>query len=175
VAIFECALNYRGLNNLTIKNGHPPRALKNFLIGFQGAKVFSRLYLPAGYNQIRIREQDIPKRAFATRYGHFEYRVMPFGMCNAPATFLTLMRSLFKGVEDCFVITYLDDILVFSKTEEEHINHLRSVFTILKEPKLVAKPSKCQFFETSISFLRYTISEQGISVDSQKTNAISSI
>nr|GFA66145.1 reverse transcriptase [Tanacetum cinerariifolium] len=111
----------------------------------QGAKFFSKIYLKSGYHQLRVKEQDIPKTAFRTRCGHYEFLVMPFGLTNAPTVFIDLMNRIFHEYLDKFVIVFIDDILVYSKTKEEHEEHLRIVLGTLRQKKLYAKFSKCEF------------------------------
>ena len=127
----------RALNKITIKNKCPLPRIDEILDRVRGAKYFSKIDLMSGYHQIRIAEGDVPKTAFRTRYGHFEFLVLPFGLTNAPATFQTLMNDVFREVLDDFVVVYIDDILIFSATPKEHLEHLRKVLTILKDNKLV--------------------------------------
>ena len=138
-------IDYRGLNNLTIKNKYPLPLIDELFDQLQGAVVFSKLDLRQGYYQLRIRKEDIPKTAFNSRYGHFEFTVMPFGLTNAPAVFMNLMHRVFKPYLDQFVVVFIDDILVYSKTHEDHERHLRLVLQTLKEYQLYAKFSKCEF------------------------------
>ena len=138
-------VDYRALNKITIKNRYPLPRIDELLDRVQGSKVFSKIDLRSGYHQIRIAEKDIPKTAFRTRYGHFEFTVMPFGLTNAPATFMQLMNDIFHPLLDRCVVVYLDDILVFSKTPEEHEQHLRQVLQILRQHKLYGKLSKCSY------------------------------
>jgi len=133
-----------------------------------GAKVFSKIDLRSGYHQIKIRLEDIPKTAFSTRYGLYEYLVMSFGLMNAPAHFMYLMNSVFMPELDKFVVVFIDDILIYSKNEEEHAEHLRIVLQRLREHKLYAKFTKCEFWLKKVQFLGHVISEDGISVDPSK-------
>jgi hypothetical protein len=137
-----------------------------------GAKYFTKIDLYSGYHQIRIKEEDIPKTAFRTRYGHYEFLVLPFGLTNAPATFMTLMNNVFREYLDKYVVVYLDDILIYSKTKEEHVQHLRNVLSKLREHKLYAKMVKCEIMKNVVEYLGHFISAQGVSVDQRKIEAI---
>ncbi|KAI5339223.1 hypothetical protein L3X38_018495 [Prunus dulcis] len=138
----------------------------------KGAKYFSKIDLRSGYHQLRIREKDIPKTAFRTRYGHYEFLVMPFGLTNAPAAFMDLMNRVFRPYLDHFVIVFIDDILVYSQTLEGHKKHLRLVLRTLRRKQLYAKFSKCQFWLDRVIFLGHVISAEGIYVDPQKVEAV---
>jgi hypothetical protein len=133
-----------------------------------GAKVFSKIDLRLGYHQIKIRANDIPKTAFSTKYGLYEYLVMSFGLTNAPAYFMYLMNSVFMPELDNFVVVFIDDILVYSKNEAEHVEHLHIVLQRLRDHRLYAKLSKCDFWLKEIKFLGHTISQDGVSVDPEK-------
>ena len=159
-------VDYRGLNEVTIKNKYPLPMINDLFDRLQGAKVFSKIDLRSGYHQLKIREQDIPKTAFTTRYGLYEYTVMSFGLTNAPAYFMNMMNKVFMEFLDKFVIVFIDDILVYSKNEEEHKEHLHLVLGKLREHQLYAKFSKCEFWLKEVGFLGYVISEEGIAVES---------
>ncbi|KAL0412554.1 UNVERIFIED_CONTAM: Retrovirus-related Pol polyprotein from transposon.6 [Sesamum radiatum] len=137
-----------------------------------GSRVYSKLDLRQGYYQLKIREADIPKTAFNTRYGHYEFVVMPFGLTNAPAAFMDMMHRIFQPYLDQFVLVFIDDILVYSKSEEDHENHLRTVLQVLRENKLFAKFSKCEFWIREVTFLGHVISSDGLAVDPSKVEAI---
>ncbi|XP_049351862.1 uncharacterized protein LOC125816315 [Solanum verrucosum] len=137
-----------------------------------GAKCFSKIDLRSGYHQVRVRDQDIPKTAFRTWYGHFEFLVMSFGLTNAPAAFMDLMNRVFKPFLDVFVIVFIDDIMVYSRSEEDHANHLRQVLQILRDRKLYAKFSKCEFWLRSVAFLGHIVSDEVVRVDTQKIEAV---
>jgi hypothetical protein len=137
-----------------------------------GAKVFSKIDLRFGYHQIKIRTSDIPKTAFSTRYGLYEFLVMSFGLTNAPAYFMYLMNSIFMPELDKFVVVFIDDNLVYSKNEEEHVGHLHVVLQHLREHRLYAKLSKCDFWLKEIKFLGHTISQAGITIDPDKVQEV---
>ena len=138
-------IDYRQLNKATIKNKYPLPRIDELFDQLQGAKVFSKIDLRSGYYQLRIKPDDISKAAFRTRYGHFEYLVMPFRLTNAPATFMDLINRVFRPYLDQFVIVFIDDILVYSSNESEHEEHLRTVLETLRKYQLYAKFSKCEF------------------------------
>ena len=165
-------VDYRALNKITIKNKYPLPRIDELLDRLVGSKYFSKIDLRSGYHQVRVNPIDIPKTAFNCRYGSFEFLVLPFGLCNAPSTFMTLMNNIFQPYLDEFVIVYLDDIMIFSKTLHEHKQHVRKVLQLLREHKLYAKKEKCELFVTSVSFLGHRISSEGISMESSKVQAI---
>ena len=165
-------VDYRGVNAKTIRNKYPLPRINDLFDQLAGAKVFSKLDLRSGYHQIKIRKEDIPKTAFTTRYGLYEYTVMSFGLTNAPATFSRLMNSVFMEYLDKFVVVYLDDILVYSKSMEEHGEHLRLILSKLREHRLYAKFSKCEFWLPEVSYLGHVISEKGIAVNPDNVKAI---
>ncbi|GJS31499.1 putative reverse transcriptase domain-containing protein [Tanacetum coccineum] len=137
-----------------------------------GACCFSKIDLRSGYHQLRVREEDIPKTAFRTRYGHFEFTVMPFGLTNAPAIFMDLMNRVCKPYLDKFVIVFIDDILIYSKSEEEHEAHLKTILDLLKKEKLYAKFSKCEFWLQEVQFLGHVVNRDGIHVDPSKVESV---
>jgi hypothetical protein len=165
-------VDYRPLNEVTIKNKYPLPRIDILFDQLTGARVFSKIDLRSGYHQIRIRPEDIPKTTFATQYGLFEYLVMSFGLTNAPAHFTYLMNSVFMPELDKFVVVFIDDILIYSKNEEEHARHLRIVLTRLREHQLYAKFSKCAFWLEEIQFLGHVLSTKGIAVDPSKVKDI---
>eukprot|EP00253_Pinus_taeda_P013617 PITA_13617 len=169
---FRMCIDYRQLNKLTIKNKYPLPRIDELFDQVKGATVFSKIDLRSGYHQIRIKEEDIAKTAFRTRYGHYEFVVLPFGLTNAPATFMCLMNNIFHQYLDRFVLIFIDDILVYSRTVEEHQEHLRKVLQTLREHQLYAKFSKCDFFKEEIQYLGHVISKEGIAVDPEKIKAI---
>ncbi|GJR42077.1 putative nucleotidyltransferase, ribonuclease H [Tanacetum coccineum] len=165
-------IDYRELNKITIRNRYPLPRIDDLFDQLQGAKHFSKIDLRSGYHQLRVKEQDISKTAFRTRYGHYEFLVMPFGLTNAPAVFMDLMNRIFHEFLDKFVIVFIDDILVFSKSKEEHEDHLRTVLQILRQEKLYAKFSKCEFWLSRVAFLGHIVSSEGITMDPAKVEAI---
>lgn len=165
-------IDYRELNRVTIKNRYPMPRIDDLLDQLKGACVFSQLDLQSGYHQMRVEEPSIPLTAFRTRYGLYEFPVMPFGLTNAPAFFMDLMNRLFQPFLDQFVIIFIDDILVYSRSIEEHRHHLRKVLEVLREQKLYAKFSKCHFWKKEVRFLGHVVSEDGISVDPDKVVAV---
>ena len=158
-------IDYRELNKVTIRNQYPLPRIDDLFDQLQGAKVFSKIDLRSGYHQLRVHNQDVPKTAFRTRYGHFEFLVMPFGLTNAPAAFMDLMNRIFRTYLDQFVIVFIDDILIYSGSREEHAEHLRIILQTLREHRLYAKLSKCQFWLDSVAFLGHIVSVEGVSVD----------
>ncbi|GKA18283.1 putative reverse transcriptase domain-containing protein [Tanacetum coccineum] len=143
---FRMCIDYRELNKLTVKNRYPLPRIDDLFDQLQGSSIYSKIDLRSGYHQLRVREQDIPKTAFRTRYGHYEFQVMPFGLTNAPAVFMDLMNRVCKPYLDKFVIVFIDDILIYSKDEKEHEEHLKAILELLKKEKLYAKFSKCEFW-----------------------------
>ncbi len=166
-------VDYRALNKLTVKNRYALPRVEELFDRLAGAKVFSKIDLESGYWQVRIAEGDVPKTAFRTRYGHYEFKVMPFGLTNAPAAFQGAMNDLFRRYLDDFVVVFLDDILIYSKDPEKHLEHLRIVLEVLAKHQFYAKLSKCSFGQTSIEFLGHIVDTQGIRVDPKKTEAVS--
>eukprot|EP00253_Pinus_taeda_P011891 PITA_11891 len=155
-------IDYRQLNKLTIKNKYPLPRIDELFDQVKGATVFSKIDLRSGYHQIRIKDEDIAKTAFRTRYGHYEFVVLPFGLTNAPATFMCLMNGIFHPYLDRFVLIFIDDILIYSRTIEEHHEHLRMVLQTLREHQLYAKFSKCDFFKEEIQYLGHVITKDGL-------------
>ncbi|KAL4017964.1 hypothetical protein IC575_021549 [Cucumis melo] len=165
-------IDYRELNKVTVKNRYPLPRIDDLFDQLQGATVFSKIDLRSGYHQLRIRDGDIPKTAFRSRYGHYEFVVMSFGLTNGPAVFMDLMNRVFKDFLDSFVIVFIDDILIYSKTEAEHEEHLHQVLETLRANKLYAKFSKCEFWLRKVTFLGHVVSSEGVSVDPAKIEAV---
>ncbi|GJR75498.1 putative reverse transcriptase domain-containing protein [Tanacetum coccineum] len=167
-------IDYCELNKLTVKNRYPLPRIDDLFDQLQGSSVYSKIDMRSGYHQLRIKEEDILITAFRTRYGHFEFQVMPFGLTNAPAVFMDLMNRVCKPYLDKFVIVFIDDILVYSKDEEEHGKHLKIILELLKKERLYAKFSKCDFWLDSVQFLGHVIDHSGVHVDPAKIEAIKS-
>ncbi|MCF8704065.1 hypothetical protein L3055_11050, partial [Corynebacterium sp. MC-02] len=165
-------IDYRALNKVTVKNKYPIPLIADLFDRLGQAKYFTKMDLRKGYYQVRIAEGDEAKTTCITRYGSFEWLVMPFGLTNAPATFCTLMNEIFHQYLDDFVVVYLDDIVVYSRTLEEHALHLRKVFRILRENQLFVKREKCEFARTTVHFLGHTISQGQLRMDETKVRAI---
>ncbi|GJY43347.1 putative reverse transcriptase domain-containing protein [Tanacetum coccineum] len=171
---FRMCIDYRELNKLTIKNRYPLPRIDDLFDQLQGARYFSKIDLRSGYHQLRVHDDDISKTAFRTRYGHFEFTVMPFGLTNAPAVFMDLMNRVCKPYLDKFVIVFIDDILIYSKTKEDHENHLRLMLDLLRKEKLYVKFSKCEFWLQEVHFLGHMVNHDGIHVDPSKIEAVKS-
>nr|KYP46054.1 Retrovirus-related Pol polyprotein from transposon 297 family [Cajanus cajan] len=165
-------VDYRQLNKLTIKNKYPLPRIDDLMDQLRGASVFSKINLRLGYHQIRVKEGDIPKTAFRTRYGHYEYVVMSFGVTNAPAVFMDYMNRIFWPFLDKFVVVFIDDILIYSRTREETAEPLRVVLEILKAKQLYTKLSKCEFWLDEVKFLGHVILVEGIAIDPAKVESV---
>ncbi|KAL0540220.1 hypothetical protein IC582_024453 [Cucumis melo] len=165
-------IDYRELNKVTVKNRYPLPRIDDLFDQLQGATVFSKIDLRSGYHQLRIKDGDAPKTAFRSKYGHYEFIVMSFGLTNAPTVFMDLMNRVFREFLDTFVIVFIDDILIYSKTEAEHEEHLRIVLQTLRDKKLYTKFSKCEFWLKQVSFLGHVVSKAGVSVDPAKIEAV---
>ncbi|KAI3805399.1 hypothetical protein L1987_27748 [Smallanthus sonchifolius] len=166
-------IDYRELNKRTVKNKYPLPRIDDLFDQLQGASWFSKIDLRSGYHQLKVREEDILKTAFRTRYGHFEFRVMSFGLTNAPAAFMNLMNRVCRPMLDRSVIVFIDDILIYSKNEGDHACHLKEVLEALKKEKLYAKFSKCAFWLREVQFLGHVIGPNGIMVDPAKIVTVS--
>jgi hypothetical protein len=166
-------IDYRSLNEVTIKNKYPLPRIDDLFDQLQGAKYLSKIDLRSRYHQLRIKEADIQKTTFVTRYGQYEFTVMPFGLTNAPAFFMNLMNKVFMEELDKFVIVFIGDILIYSKSREDHEHHLRIVLGRLRAHQLYAKLSKCEFWLEKIAFLGHILTAEGIEVDPSKVEAVS--
>ena len=167
-------IDYRQLNRVTVKNRYPLPRIDDFFDQLRGARVYSKIDIRTGYHQLRVRETDIPKTAFRTRYRHFEFTVMPFGLTNAPVAFIDLMHMVFQPYLDKFVVVFVDDILIYSHSEWEHEYHLRIVLQLLRDHQLYAKFSKCEFWLIEVRFLGHVVSASGVSVDLEKVEVVMS-
>nr|GFA39791.1 putative reverse transcriptase domain-containing protein [Tanacetum cinerariifolium] len=165
-------IDYQELNKLTVKNRYPLSRIDDLFDQLQGSSIYSKIDLRSGYHQLRDREEDIPKTAFRTRYHHYEFQVMSFGLTNAPTIFMDLMNRVCKPYLDKFVIVFIDDILIYSKNEQEHGEHLKLILELLKREKLYAKFSKCEFWIPKVQFLGHVTDSRGIHVDLAKIESI---
>jgi hypothetical protein len=167
-------VDYRKLNALIVKNKFPIPIIEDLLDELHGASIFTKLDLRSGYHQIRMHEPDIPKTAFRTYSGHYEYVVMPFGLSNAPGTFQSFMNELFAPHLRKFILVFFDDILIYSQNLEYHANHLAIALKILHDNHMSVKLSKCIFASTKVEYLGHIITGSGVSTDPAKITAISS-
>jgi hypothetical protein len=165
-------VDYRSLNDVTVKNKYLLHRIEDLFDQMRGARVFSKIGLRSGYHQMRIRPSDIPKTAFSTRYGLYEFTVMSFGLTNAPAYFMNLMNKVFMEYLDRFVVVFIEDILIYSKSDSDNEEHLRLVLQKLRDNQLYAKYSKCEFWIGEVPFLGHIISNGRISVDPAKVKEI---
>nr|GEZ52010.1 putative reverse transcriptase domain-containing protein [Tanacetum cinerariifolium] len=169
---FRVCIDYRELNKLMVKNRYPLPRIDDLFDQLQGSSVYSKIDLRSGYHQLKVREEDIPKTAFRTRYRHYEFQVMPFGLTNAPAVFMDLVNQVCKPYLDKFMIVFINDILIYSKDEKEHEEHLKAILELLKKKELYAKFSKCEFWIPKVQFLGYVIDSQGIHIDPTKIESV---
>ena len=165
-------VDYRALNQQTVKNRYALPRIDDLIDQLSGARFFTSLDLAQGYHQIRVTKEDVPKTAFRTPLGHFQYLVLPFGLTNAPATFQSVMNEIFREHIGRFVLVYLDDILVYSRTSQQHVEHVRCVLEILRKNRFYAKLKKCQFMTNQLLYLGHIIGEQGIRPDPAKLAAL---
>lgn len=168
----QLCVDYHQLNKVIIKNKYPLLRIDILLDKFKGSCVLSKIDLRSGYHQIRVKSFDIPKTTFRTRYGHYEFLVMPFGVTNALVVFMDYMNRIFQPYLDQFVMILIDDILIYSRTLQEHDEHLRIVLSVLQAKQLFAKLSKCEFSMTEVKFLGHVISHGGGAVDPSKVEAV---
>ena len=162
-------IDYRELKKITIK--YPLPRIDDLFDQLQGSCIFSKIDLRLGYHQLKIKSEDVFKTAFRIRYGYFEFLIMPFGFTNAPIVFMDLMNRVFQSYLDQFVVVFIDDILIYSRSSEEHKNHLRIILQILREEQLYAKLKKCEFWLEQVRFLGHIICKEGITVDPVKIEA----
>ncbi|TYK24117.1 reverse transcriptase [Cucumis melo var. makuwa] len=167
-------IDYRKLNKVTVKNKYPLSRIDDLFDQLQRATVFSKIDLRSGYHQLRIKDSNVPKTVFHSRYGHYEFIVMSFGLMNAPTMFMDLINRVFREFLDTFVTVFIDDILIYSKTEAKHEEHLRMVLETLRANKLYAKFLKCEFWLKQVSFLGHVVSKAGVPVDPAKIEAVTS-
>ncbi|GKD46012.1 putative reverse transcriptase domain-containing protein, partial [Tanacetum coccineum] len=169
---FWMCIDYRELNKLTMKNRYPLSRIDDLIDQLQGSRVYSMIDSRSGYHQLRVREEYIPKTSFRIRYSHYEFQVMPFGLTNAPAVFMDLMNRVCKPYLDKFVIIFIDDILIYSKSKEDHAEHLKLILELLKKEELYAKFSKCKFWLSKVQFSIHVIDSEGIHMDPAKIESI---
>ena len=165
-------VDYRKLNKMMVKNKYLLPKIDDLFDQLKGASVFSKIDLRSRYHQLRIKDVDVHKTTFRTRYGHYEFLVMPFGLTYAQTTFMDLMNCVFRPYVDRFVMVFIDDILVYSKDREDHDTHLLVVLEILRNEQLYEKLSKCEFWLREVSFLGHIVSEEGIQVNPKKIEII---
>ena len=165
-------VDYRGLNRVSVKNRYPLPLISEILDRLSGAKYFSKVDVKDAYYRIRLREGDEWKTAFRTRYSHFEYIVMPFGLSNTPATFQSYIHTALAGLVDVICVAYLDNILVFTKDRESHSTALRQIFERLQKAELYVKPSKCTFYQKEVEFLGFIVDGSGVKMDQSRIRVI---
>jgi len=169
---FHLCVDYRDLDRVTVKNKYPLPRIDDLFDQLAGATIFSKIDLRSGYHQLKIKREDVLKTAFRTRYGHYEFLALPFGLTNVPAYLMDLMNRVFHAFLDKFVVVFIDDILVYSKSKEDHMEHLRIILKTLAKHKLYAKLKKCEFWIEKVHFLGHVISAERISVDSAKVATV---
>ena len=160
------------MNKLTINNKYLLPRIDDLFDQLKGASIFSKIDLRSGYHQLRIKDPDVHKTAFRTRYGDYKFLVMPFGLTNALVAFMDLMNRVFRPYVDHFVVVFIDNILVYSKDQESHDTHLQVVLETLRKEQLYAKLSKCEFWMNELSFLGRIVSKEGIRVDPKKIEVV---
>jgi hypothetical protein len=168
----KLCIDYMQLNKMTIKNRYPLPRIDDLFDQLKGAAIFSKIDLRSRYHQVRIKDEYIHKTVLRTRYGHYEFVVVQFGITNAPTTFMCLMNNVLSRFLDIFVLVFIDDILIYSKNREEHEEHLKIVLQVLREHQLYAKFIKCDFFHKQVHYLGHVISEEGVAIDPHKIKSI---
>ncbi|GJV24139.1 putative reverse transcriptase domain-containing protein [Tanacetum coccineum] len=169
---FRMCINYRELNKLIVKNCYPLPRIDDLFDQLQGSSVYTKIDLRSGYHQLRVRGEDIPKMIFRTGYGHYEFQVMPFRLTNAPVVFMVLMTRVYKPYLDKFVLVFIDEFLIYSRSKKGHEEHLKLILELLKNEELYAKFSTCEFWIPRVKFLGHVIDSQGIHVDLTKIKSI---
>ena len=169
---WRMCIDYRALNKIIVKNKYPLPKVEELMDRLHGAHYFTKIDLYSGYHQIRVRESDIQKTAFVTRYGAFEYLVMPFGLCNAPAMFQKVMNTILRDGLDRFVLVFLDDILIYSRTKEESEKHIRAVLDRLRSEKFFGRIRKCDFYQTEVEYLGFDVGTYGVKPSLSKVKAV---
>ena len=170
---WRMCIDFRALNKLTIRNSWPLPRIDDLVEGLAKAKVFSSLDLAQGYHQIRISKEDVPKTAFKTPWGLYEYKVLPFGLCNAPATFQRKMQEILAAeTDEGFCVAYLDDILVYSDSPEQHVEHLSRVLQRLREHRLYARLAKCDFNRRQLKYLGFIVRNGQLQADPRKVQSV---
>jgi hypothetical protein len=163
-------VNYKPLNDITKKDNYPLPRIDELLDSLQDAQWFTTLDLASGYWQIKVRKEDQEKTAFITKFGTYEFKVMPFGLCNAPVTFQRTMDKVLDGIKEKFVLVYLDDVIIYSKTFKEHMKHLTEVLNRIRQANLRLKAEKCHFVATELQFLGHVVGKEGVKPDPEKVD-----
>ena len=169
---YRFCIDYRSLNNVTVKDAYPLPRIDDSLDTLRGSEWFSTMDLASGFWQVEMKTSDKPKTAFATKQGLFQFKVMPFGLCNSSSTFERLMETVLRGLQWQICLIYMDDIIVFGTDFNEELHRLKSVFSRLRDAGLKLKPKKCKFFQKSVPFLGHIVSNKGVATDPEKINSV---